>query len=72
MPCWRLASISVFQTSSCILFNPEGELDSFGFDAEDKYAELTLDDNHEDWFYFKYFKMLLYENEVRQEVLAIG
>ena len=47
-------------------------MDSFGFDAEDKYAELTLDDNHEDWFYFKYFKMLLYENEVRQEVLAIG
>ncbi|XP_052792382.1 heat shock 70 kDa protein 12B-like [Mya arenaria] len=51
------------KTSSCILFNPRGEFDSFGFEAEDRYAELALEDDHKDWFYFKRFKMLLYENK---------
>jgi hypothetical protein len=52
------------KTSSCILFRPDQSFDSFGFEAEDKYAELAMDENHFDWYYFKRFKMLLYENMV--------
>ncbi|KAL4230295.1 Heat shock 70 kDa protein 12A [Mactra antiquata] len=51
------------KTSSCILFRPDQTFDSFGFEAEDKYAELAIDEQHLDWFYFKRFKMLLYENK---------
>ncbi|XP_045203759.2 heat shock 70 kDa protein 12B-like [Mercenaria mercenaria] len=51
------------KTSSCILFRPDQSFDSFGFEAEDKYAELAMDEAHFDWFYFKRFKMLLYENK---------
>lgn len=51
------------KTSSCILFQPDQTFDSFGFEAEDKYAELAMEEKHFDWFYFKRFKMLLYHNK---------
>lgn len=57
----RLPSL---KTSTCILFRPDQTFDSFGFEAEDKYAELAIDERHFDWFYFKRFKMLLYNNKV--------
>ncbi|XP_052682429.1 heat shock 70 kDa protein 12A-like [Crassostrea angulata] len=49
------------KTSTCVLFDPKGEFHSFGYDAEDKYSELALDDNHHDWYYFRRFKMTLYK-----------
>lgn len=52
------------KTSTCVLFDPEGEFDSFGYDAEDKYSELALDNNHHDWYYFRRFKMTLYKRMV--------
>ena len=57
------AAISL-KTSSCVLFHPSGEFDSFGFDAEEKYNDLAMDDLHHDWFFFRRFKMLLYNTEV--------
>ncbi|OWF53935.1 heat shock 70 kDa protein 12B-like [Mizuhopecten yessoensis] len=54
----RLQSL---KTSSCVLFNPDGEFDSFGFDAEDKYSELAFEDDHKEWYFFRRFKMTLYE-----------
>ncbi|XP_053399066.1 heat shock 70 kDa protein 12A-like isoform X2 [Mercenaria mercenaria] len=51
------------KTSSCILFDPNQKFHSFGFEAEDKYAKLAADEEHFDWYYFKRFKMLLYENK---------
>ncbi|XP_060559750.1 heat shock 70 kDa protein 12A-like [Ruditapes philippinarum] len=45
-----------------ILINPDGQtIDSFGFDAEDKYAELVEKGQHNDWYFFKRFKMQLYD-----------
>ena len=52
------------KTPSCILFNSRQECDCFGFEAENKYAELCLDDAHHDWFFFRHFKMLLYDTKV--------
>lgn len=52
------------KTSTCVLFDPKGEFHSFGYDAEDKYSELALDDNHHDWYYFRRFKMTLYKRMV--------
>ncbi|XP_022287524.1 heat shock 70 kDa protein 12A-like isoform X2 [Crassostrea virginica] len=40
-------------TSSCILFDAAGDFHSFGFEAEEKYADLTLENKHQDWYYFK-------------------
>ncbi|XP_060566335.1 heat shock 70 kDa protein 12A-like [Ruditapes philippinarum] len=45
-----------------ILINPDGKtIDSFGFDAETKYAELAEENQHQKWYYFKRFKMQLFD-----------
>lgn len=63
---WTAGSGAVvsLKTSTCVLFDPKGEFHSFGYDAEDNYSELALDDNHHDWYYFRRFKMTLYKRMV--------
>ncbi|XP_052781208.1 heat shock 70 kDa protein 12B-like isoform X1 [Mya arenaria] len=56
----RLISL---KTSTSVLLNPEGEFDSFGFEAEDSYASKAEDDQHEGWRLFRRFKMVL-QNKV--------
>ncbi|XP_060577012.1 heat shock 70 kDa protein 12B-like [Ruditapes philippinarum] len=62
---WKTGSTSAvsLKTSSCILFDPDQNFHSFGFEAEDAYAKLAEDEKHFNWYYFKRFKMLLYENK---------
>lgn len=52
------------KTSTCVLFDPTEKFNSFGYDAEEKYSNLALDDNHHDWYYFRRFKMMLYNKMV--------
>lgn len=40
------------KTSTCILFNKEKEFSKFGFEAEAKYLDLILDNDHENWYFF--------------------
>ncbi|XP_060064371.1 heat shock 70 kDa protein 12B-like [Ylistrum balloti] len=51
------------KTSTCVLFKPNGDFHSFGFEAEDKYSDLALDQKQNGWYYFRRFKMKLYENK---------
>ncbi|XP_060065878.1 heat shock 70 kDa protein 12A-like [Ylistrum balloti] len=62
---WKAGSgnLASLKTSSCVLFKPDGHFDTFGFEAEDKYAELIEEGKHHDWFFFRRFKMSLYEQE---------
>lgn len=48
------------KTSTCVLFDSTQTFHSFGYEAEEKYSNLALDDEHHDWYYFKRFKMMLY------------
>lgn len=50
---------------TCALFTPDKDFHSFGFEAEDHYTKLAIKGQHNDWFFFKRFKMLLYDNKVR-------
>ncbi|XP_069131205.1 heat shock 70 kDa protein 12B-like [Argopecten irradians] len=50
------------KTSTCVLFKPDGTFHSFGYEAEDKYSDLALDEEQNGWRYFRRFKMKLYEN----------
>lgn len=52
------------KTSTCILFDPKGEFNSFGFEAEKKFYHLAEDNKHEDWYFFKSFKMQLYKKVI--------
>ncbi|XP_063413069.1 heat shock 70 kDa protein 12B-like [Mytilus trossulus] len=50
------------KTPTCILLQPNKSFHSFGYEAEEKYAELALEEEHEDWYFFKRFKMSLFNN----------
>ena len=52
------------KTSTCILFKPDGTFHSFGFQAEDKYFTLAEDNEHHGWYFFRRFKMQLYNAKV--------
>ena len=52
------------KTPTSILFTPWKSFQSFGYEAEEKYAALSQDGEHKDWYFFKRFKLTLYNNKV--------
>ena len=54
-----------------MLFTPQKDFHSFGYDAEDKYMELAEEDEHKEWYFFRRFKMLLHENKVSIEIVPL-
>ncbi|XP_063415149.1 heat shock 70 kDa protein 12B-like [Mytilus trossulus] len=61
---WTLGSQAglSLKTPTCVLFNPRGEFDSFGAEAEEKYTALAESEDHQSWYFFSRFKMQLYKN----------
>lgn len=51
------------KTPTCLLLDKKREIVSFGYEAEDAYAELVLDDKHHDYYFFERFKMKLFQNK---------
>ncbi|XP_078325395.1 heat shock 70 kDa protein 12B-like [Crassostrea virginica] len=58
-----IGKLMTLKTSTCVLFDATGKFHSFGFEAEEKYSNLALEDNHHDWYYFRRFKMMLYDKK---------
>ena len=52
------------KTPTCLLLNPALKFHAFGYEAEDKYADLAAKELHNDWYYFERFKLQLYKSEV--------
>lgn len=52
------------KTPTVLLLTPDKKLEAFGYDAEDKYGQLAADGEHKDYYYFRRFKMKLYQREV--------
>lgn len=52
------------KTPTCILFDKDQNFFAFGTEAEGTYTELAQEDDHVDWFYFRRFKMQLYNKQV--------
>ena len=50
-----------------ILFNKEQKFVAFGNKAFDEYKELVEENEHEDYYYFENFKMILYDEKVNQK-----
>lgn len=57
------------KTASCILFDAKTKFSKFGFEAEAKYLDLIIDKEHKSWYFFKQFKMSLYNKQVRWRIL---
>lgn len=54
-----------------VLFTPQQAFYSFGYEAEDKYAELAEEGTHTNWYLFQRFKMLLHENQALSRTTPI-
>ena len=48
------------KTPTVLLLNPEKGFEAFGYEAEERYSELALEDKHKNWYYFRLFKMKLH------------
>lgn len=56
------------KTPTVVLFDRNGHFDSFGYEAETKYSQLSADENHKGWRYFRRFKMALHDKRIRREM----
>lgn len=65
------SSMMYNKTSTCILFTKEKEFSQFGFDAEAKYLDLIFDKEQKDWYFFRRFKMSLYDLQSGDKEISI-
>ena len=59
-----------FKAPSSVLLNPDKTFNSFGYKAEEKYAELAEEDLHKDWFFITKFKMKLLYKQVESNIFS--
>lgn len=52
------------KTPTCLLLDRNQDIDSFGFVAEEKYADLCMDEDNKNWYFFRRFKMKLHDTNV--------
>lgn len=52
------------KTSTCILLNKMREFECFGYEAEEKYAELCVKGHQDDFYFIKHFTSELYKYKV--------
>ena len=62
------ARLMSMKTPTCLLLDRNKHIDSFGYMAEDKYAELCMDGDNGDFYFFRRFKMALHETKVEWSV----
>ncbi|KAK3576503.1 hypothetical protein CHS0354_034178 [Potamilus streckersoni] len=60
---WRSSAHTTGKTPTCVLCKPNKEFDSFGYDAENKFASLAEKEEHQGWYFFQNFKMRLYQEK---------
>ncbi|XP_071141783.1 heat shock 70 kDa protein 12B-like [Mytilus edulis] len=51
------------KTPTCLLLNDKKQLIAFGYDAENQYADIVMDEKQDEYFYFHRFKMNLHNNK---------
>ncbi|XP_052798615.1 heat shock 70 kDa protein 12A-like [Mya arenaria] len=53
-----------------VLIQPDGiTLEAFGFEAETRYAELIDEEKHDSYYFFKRFKMKLWDKKIERDML---
>ncbi|XP_060062728.1 heat shock 70 kDa protein 12A-like [Ylistrum balloti] len=55
-------SLLSLKTPTCLLLDKDKKFVSFGFEAEDVYSDLLMDNVADDYYFFQRFKMKLHEN----------
>ncbi|XP_061169392.1 heat shock 70 kDa protein 12A-like [Saccostrea echinata] len=60
--------MSSMKTPTCLLLNPNQTFNSFGFKAEELFASLASEDEHQGYYFFQRFKMDLHFKNVRKDL----
>lgn len=60
---WNAGSFMSPKAPTCLLLDKDEKFDSFGYDAEIRYMRLADEGEHEDFYFFQRFKMMLYQNQ---------
>ncbi|XP_071140602.1 heat shock 70 kDa protein 12B-like [Mytilus edulis] len=60
---WKTRHCTSVKTPTCLLLDGKREFVAFGYDAENQWAELLLEEEHADYLYFERFKMNLHNNK---------
>ena len=63
MECWCSGPF-VNEDTNMSVVDKEKKLVAFGYDAENQYADLVMDKEHDDYYFFHRFKMNLHNNKV--------
>lgn len=63
-PNWIIPCTLHQKAPTCVLLSPRQEFIAFGYEAEDLYSELALDEKHYGYYFFKGFKMVLFKKGV--------
>ncbi|XP_048767270.2 heat shock 70 kDa protein 12A-like [Ostrea edulis] len=58
------SSLASTKAPTCLLLKSDESFDSFGYEAEDKFADIVADNLQGDYFYFTRFKMDLYRKKM--------
>ncbi|XP_062619948.1 heat shock 70 kDa protein 12A-like [Saccostrea cucullata] len=71
-PVWQgKGDIMSFKAPTTVLLNEKKQFVAFGYEAEEQYAELAEEEEHEGHYYFRRFKMMLYD-KVRTKRLTMN
>ncbi|XP_052778686.1 heat shock 70 kDa protein 12A-like [Mya arenaria] len=66
---WNGDQLMSSKAPTCLLIEPDGEtFSAFGYDAENKYISLVEDGEHDKWYFFKRFKMQLYNTDIKRDM----
>ncbi|CAG2206558.1 unnamed protein product [Mytilus edulis] len=57
---WNAGQLMSLKAPTCLLLDSDKNIVAFGYEAENIYAELVMDEEHHDYYYFHRFKMRLY------------
>ena len=61
---WCAGEYISLNTPACLLLNKKKQYVAFGYDAENRYAELVRKEEQDDYYFFDRFTMSLHNNEV--------
>ncbi|XP_076117045.1 uncharacterized protein LOC143084876 isoform X2 [Mytilus galloprovincialis] len=64
---WEGSSLCSFKAPTAVLLDSDQEFVAFGYEAENMYSELVSDEEHEDYYYFQKFEMLLHEKVIKRD-----
>ncbi|CAG2202022.1 unnamed protein product [Mytilus edulis] len=65
---WDGCKLFSLKTPTAVLLDSSQEFVAFGFEAEKTYSDLLAEEEHEDYYYFHSFKMLLYEKRITRNL----